>query len=241
MIWLENTQAICEQSAGEAFSCWLAADAGLASFSFTPVFVLQGLYAAPPIVLIPLCGLIVNLVTQLFRLSWVLQNVTSPLLKLTTFFQSVRRYPTMATTAVMAHQPNPVHQLICDNTKALTESCRYINGAIVTFLVALFAGEKHISPEVHISATEWHRFLWIVWGAIFALLLDRAQMLNNLLLAKLKNVHIDSGMIDRLVFGKKELRFRLSWWIFYTKLAVTLLNVAASIALLGPIVSRLVP
>jgi hypothetical protein len=144
----------------------------------------------------------------------------------------------MATTAVTAHQANPVNELITENTRALSEWVRYINGAIVSFLVALFAGEKHIPPGVHISATEWQRFLWIVCGALFALLLDRAQMLNNHLLYLRKHRHIEDDLIDRLLFGKKELRFRLSWWIFYKKLAVTVLNLAASIAVFAPIVSH---
>jgi hypothetical protein len=146
----------------------------------------------------------------------------------------------MATAAAPVHKPNPAIE-IKDITKALSQSCRYFNGAIIAFVFALFAGEKHIPSNAHVTSGEWHRFLWIACIAIFALLLDRAQAFINLAAYRLKLVHIENGWVNEIVFGKREFHYRLSWSLFYAKLGLTILNVAASIALFGPIVSRWTP
>jgi hypothetical protein len=147
----------------------------------------------------------------------------------------------MATAAATAHRLNPANGLITESTKVLSQSCRYINGAIVAFVLALFAGEHHIPQNAHVGTTQWHRFLWIVCSALLALLLDRAQDFNNLVAYRRRHGHIESGWVTSVVFGKREFQFRLSWWLFYSKIGLTILNVIASIALLGPIVSRWTP
>lgn len=145
----------------------------------------------------------------------------------------------MATPSTV-QRSNPVNKEIAADTKGLSQRTRYVNGAIVAFLFSLYVGEHHI-PPMSITPAEWHWFLRISFGAIFALLLDGAQALNNLLAHKRKLDDLEKARAREIIFGKKELRFKLSWWLFYAKLAITCLNIAACVVVLWPIISRWMP
>jgi hypothetical protein len=146
----------------------------------------------------------------------------------------------MANASGTVHRQNPANKEITTDTKALSQWSRYINGAIIAFLFTLYAGEHHI-PEHSVTPGEWHWFLWIVCSAVFALLLDRAQALNNLFAHRRKQQDIEEGRVREIIFGKRELQFRLSWCLFYTKLTLTFFNVLACVLVFRPIVSRWIP
>jgi hypothetical protein len=146
----------------------------------------------------------------------------------------------MATASAPVHRQNPANKDITTDTRALSQWCRYINGAVIAFLFALYAGEHHI-PEHTVTPAEWHWFLRIVCSAVFFFFLDRAQALNNLFSHRRKQRDIEEGRVREVIFGKKEFQFQLSWWLFYAKLTLTFLNVLACVVVFGPIVSRWIP
>ncbi|SRR5229473_5590386 len=146
----------------------------------------------------------------------------------------------MAGVPAPLRPPNPADKEITTDTRNLGVWSRYINGIILASVWTLFAGEHHI-PANSITAADWHRFLWIVCSAILALLLDRIQAINNLLAHRRKHRDIERGLVDRIIFGEHEFQFRFSWWLFYVKVALTLLNAAGCLLIFGRIVLRWTP
>jgi hypothetical protein len=146
----------------------------------------------------------------------------------------------MDTAATSFRRPNQGNTEITTDTKALSIWVRYVNGIVLAAVWTLFAGEHNI-PARSVAPAEWHRFLWIVCVAIGALLLDRAQAINNLIAHLRKQRHIERGLVSGIVFGRYEFQPRLSWALFYAKLILTLFNVAGCLWILGHIVARWVP
>lgn len=150
-------------------------------------------------------------------------------------------YASMTNAAAPVRRPNPANAEITKITKALSQWSRYVNGAIVAFVFALYAGERHIPSNSPVTQAEWHRFLWIVGSAVIALLLDQAQAMNNLIAYRRKQKDIERGYVRDVIFGKKQFSRRLSWGLFYAKLVLTVLNIVTCVILFGPIVSRWMP
>ncbi len=122
-------------------------------------------------------------------------------------------------------------------TKTLSSWARAINLGIVTAVWLLFTSEKRV-PSGIVSSLEWHEFLWIAGSAILALAVDCGQVLADLRLKLNKLDDIEAGIADRVIIGRREPLFLWGWRLFYIKLALTLLNALASLALFTSIVPR---
>lgn len=137
-------------------------------------------------------------------------------------------------------QANPANDKITEITNGLSLWCRYVNGVILATVWGLFVGKEHL-PKNTGTLSDWHHVLWMAGGAILALILDRGQAINDLLAFKRKRESIEKGHVNRIIFGKHEFQFKLSWSLFYAKLALTLLNAAGCLLILGRVISRWTP
>jgi hypothetical protein len=125
---------------------------------------------------------------------------------------------------------------IPEDTKKLSKWSRYINGTILAGVWGVFVGEKHL-PARAVTPQIWHLFLLsVVAPAILSVACDGAQAITNLIAYRRKQVDIDKGLVDRVIFGKHEFLFRLSWWLFDVKLGLTLLSAAGCVLILGRII-----
>jgi len=125
---------------------------------------------------------------------------------------------------------------IPEDTKKLSKWSRYINGSLLAGLWGVFAGEKHL-PAGTVTPYVWHLFLLaVVLPAILSFAFDGAQTVNNLIALRRKLSDIEKDLVDRVIFGRHEFQFKLSWWLFDTKLGLTLLSAVNCAWILGKII-----
>lgn len=151
-------------------------------------------------------------------------------------------FPLIPETATMnsVNNENVGYRHVVKDTKNLSTWSRRVDVAMLVGVFGLYVGEHRLPPTM-LTAGDFRISVWVLSAAVIALVLDGAQVINNLVAHRRRGIDIERGKVDEVVFGVKEFQYRFSWWLFYAKLGITSLGAFGFVLIFARVLFRLKP